>query len=861
MLSLVSSLFHKKREQASNKDKCSNQKDNNVSTISNGVHNLDISTNIPNDQKNMIAEEKKNSLAMNTGLLTKQNVQNNEGRHFFGFKKENRNSKNHKLENTNFNKKTHPCDDEDGHFIVVEGENFTNRFYIEKLLGQGTFGKVMKCYDRKNNKRVAIKVIRAIDKYREAAHIEIRVLKTLENFDPLNKYKCIRLNEWFDYKNHICMVFDLLGPSVFDFLKSNEFRPFSLAQVQEMTKQLLRGVAYMHHLNMVHTDLKPENILLVDNSYSLVDFGPNKSVKTKVLKSTDTRLIDFGSTTFEDEYHSSVVSTRHYRAPEIILELGWSFPCDLWSVGCIMLELLTGEVLFQTHENLEHLAMMEALIGKTPTNIISKMSNKLRPQFYYHNILAYPNAETSEKSLRNVRQILPLNKLVNPSVGIIHEQLYDLLSKLLRFNPEERLTALEALSHPFFSLKIRPSGVTGNKTNSLPNKGFKIEKYQFKAKNEKELAFYNSLKFVSATPRLVKGTKNISSTLKTNHVQETSQEKGVEKEDIINEGHRNLISSRKSKVSNLDDMVDEQNRLNYDVETSDENLYDELSSASPNQLSPMTSSEPSVNNNYFKNLKNNDESNMDISNYESSPISSLGYIQDCSNEEFGSGCYSSLNNSVKVSQELLSDKDKSSSDFMTAEMKNNYQNLVYGSGNSIKVAENEYPVLKDIGKSTGDTNTDTYKFSETQDNENDIHLKPKLEDNVSNNENLELAIEPSYDITMDYEEATSPENLFHKSKGKSFDARAAGELLRLHQGHSKNRYKDNNSRLFVGYNDTISQPALERCTPNINGPIQGISTMNSSQAQILARNRYQGRSPLDSLTPFSMSTIISSPMV
>lgn len=75
-------------------------------------------------------------------------------------------------------------------------------------------------------------------------------------------------------------------------------------------------------------------------------------------------MIDFGSATFQDEYHSSVVSTRHYRAPEIILGLGWSFPCDIWSIGCILVEFFTGDALFQTHDNLEHLAMMEAVVGK-----------------------------------------------------------------------------------------------------------------------------------------------------------------------------------------------------------------------------------------------------------------------------------------------------------------------------------------------------------------------------------------------------------------------------------------------------------------------------------------------------------------
>lgn len=92
---------------------------------------------------------------------------------------------------------------------------------------------------------------------------------------------------------------------------------------------------------------------------------------------TEIRLIDFGSATFQDEYHSSVVSTRHYRAPEIILGLGWSFPCDIWSIGCILIEFYTGDALFQTHENLEHLALMEAFTGMRVDSSLVQQVNKL----------------------------------------------------------------------------------------------------------------------------------------------------------------------------------------------------------------------------------------------------------------------------------------------------------------------------------------------------------------------------------------------------------------------------------------------------------------------------------------------------
>lgn len=96
-----------------------------------------------------------------------------------------------------------------------------------------------------------------------------------------------------------------------------------------------------------------------------------------MLLNSEIRLIDFGSATFQDEYHSSVVSTRHYRAPEIILGLGWSFPCDIWSIGCILVEFYTGDALFQTHDNREHLAMMEAVIGSRIDTRLAQKANKL----------------------------------------------------------------------------------------------------------------------------------------------------------------------------------------------------------------------------------------------------------------------------------------------------------------------------------------------------------------------------------------------------------------------------------------------------------------------------------------------------
>jgi serine/threonine protein kinase len=88
--------------------------------------------------------------------------------------------------------------------------------------------------------------------------------------------------------------------------------------------------------------------------------------------STAIRLIDFGGATFEGEHHARIVNTRQYRAPEVVCGLGWSYPSDCWSIGAILPELYTGELLFATHEDLEHLALMERILQRPLPDAITK---------------------------------------------------------------------------------------------------------------------------------------------------------------------------------------------------------------------------------------------------------------------------------------------------------------------------------------------------------------------------------------------------------------------------------------------------------------------------------------------------------
>ena len=102
---------------------------------------------------------------------------------------------------------------------------------------------MVEAYDREKRTSCAIKVIRSVQKYRDASRIELRVLSTLQYNDTENRNKCIHLRDCFDYRNHICIVTDLLGMSVFDFLKSNNFAPFPNSHIQSFARQLLTSVA------------------------------------------------------------------------------------------------------------------------------------------------------------------------------------------------------------------------------------------------------------------------------------------------------------------------------------------------------------------------------------------------------------------------------------------------------------------------------------------------------------------------------------------------------------------------------------------------------------------------------------------
>ena len=343
---------------------------------------------------------------------------------------------------------------EKGHFYVVLGEDADpgdGRFKILSLLGQGTFGKVVECWDRKRKQFCAVKIVRNIMKYTRDAAVEVQYMQQLALADPKDTKPFIK--PWKSFLNaggHMCIVMPRHGPCILEILQ--RYGPFSMSQIADLAFQMGQGLDFLHTTaHLVHTDLKPENILLYESGYKhnekLFD-----AQGVEITRPLYIRICDLGGCSEANQGNRTIVTTRHYRAPEVVLGLGWIYPTDMWSVGCILWELLTGKLLFDTHDNLEHLHLMERILGPLPPHWGKQCSDEAKSFFAAPSLTALlpPAASSSVKLSR----LSPLYTTVKEhcSDETLVQFLYSLLSRLFEYEPALRMTAKDLSEHPFVAL-------------------------------------------------------------------------------------------------------------------------------------------------------------------------------------------------------------------------------------------------------------------------------------------------------------------------------------------------------------------------------------------------------------------------
>lgn len=170
------------------------------------------------------------------------------------------------------------------------------------------------------------------------------------------------------------------------------------------------------------------------------------------------KLIDFGGATYASEHHSEVVCTRQYRPPEVTLGMRWGCEVDLWSAGCILAELYTGHVLFGTHDEAEHLALMERSLGAIPRRMARGACERAQRRWFVQGVLHWPQIAPDRKSERHVREAARLKDALGRDRpwSRAHDEFLSLLLRLLEYLPEHRITAREALLHPFMTMALAP---------------------------------------------------------------------------------------------------------------------------------------------------------------------------------------------------------------------------------------------------------------------------------------------------------------------------------------------------------------------------------------------------------------------
>ncbi|KAH9417432.1 Mitogen-activated protein kinase 1 [Dermatophagoides pteronyssinus] len=303
--------------------------------------------------------------------------------------------------------------------IFEVGPRYTSLEYI----GEGAYGMVVSAFDNNTRKKVAIKKISPFEHqtYCQRTLREIKILTRFRHENIIDIQDIICASNIQRMKD-VYIVQCLMETDLYKLLKT---QPLSNDHVCYFLYQILRGLKYIHSANVLHRDLKPSNLLLDTTC--------------------DLKICDFGLARVADpvQDHTGLlteyVATRWYRAPEIMLNSkGYTKSIDIWSVGCILAEMISNRPLFPGKHYLDQLNHILNILGSPSQEDLNCIIN--------------PKARQYLQTLQQ-KPKTPWIRLF-PSAD---SNALDLLDKMLTFNPNKRITVEEALAHPYFSQYYDPS--------------------------------------------------------------------------------------------------------------------------------------------------------------------------------------------------------------------------------------------------------------------------------------------------------------------------------------------------------------------------------------------------------------------
>ncbi|XP_014008784.1 mitogen-activated protein kinase 12 [Salmo salar] len=287
------------------------------------------------------------------------------------------------------------------------------RYRELKQVGTGAYGTVCSAQDHRTGVRVAIKKLHRPFQsklFAKRAYRELRLLKHMKHENVIGLLDVFTSEISLDRFHDFYLVMPFMGTDLGKLMKMERL---SQDRVQFLVYQMLKGLKYIHSAGIIHRDLKPGNLSVnEDCELKILDFG--------LARQTDTEMTGY-------------VVTRWYRAPEVILNwMHYTQTVDIWSVGCIMAEMLLGKPLFKGNDHLDQLKEIMKITG-TPT---ADFVTKLQSQDAKNYIRSLP--KVPKKDLHFL-----FSKASSDAVCV--------LERMLLLDPERRVSASEALAMPFFS--------------------------------------------------------------------------------------------------------------------------------------------------------------------------------------------------------------------------------------------------------------------------------------------------------------------------------------------------------------------------------------------------------------------------
>ncbi|XP_043689659.1 mitogen-activated protein kinase homolog MMK2 [Telopea speciosissima] len=322
-------------------------------------------------------------------------------------------------------------------------------------VGRGAYGIVCAAVNSETREEVAIKKIGNAFDNRIDAKRTLREIKLLRHMDHENiiAIKDIIRPPNRENFNDVYIVYELMDTDLHQIIRSNQ--PLADDHCQYFLYQLLRGLKYVHSANVLHRDLKPSNLFLNSNC--------------------DLKIGDFGlaRTTSETDFMTEYVVTRWYRAPELLLNCSeYTAAIDVWSVGCILGEIMIREPLFPGKDYVHQLRLITELLGSPDDSSLGFLRSD-NARRYVRQLPQYPKQQFSAR-------------FPSMSPGAI-----DLLEKMLVFDPNKRITVDEALHHPYVSSL---HDINDEPVCTRPF-CFDFERPSFTEENIKELIWRESVKF------------------------------------------------------------------------------------------------------------------------------------------------------------------------------------------------------------------------------------------------------------------------------------------------------------------------------------------------------------------------------